>query len=127
MFSDIKVLRRIQLRLLLFLKQISPDIDEVHAHAEDHVHDAEDDGQLHLERVLKYNLVASERPDRVYTQDIGSLQIVTGTLLRQQIQFRIILCISKIDICPPTGSEYVKRFREHVVVDQTAVDGEETH
>lgn len=87
----------------------SHDIDDVHAHAEDHVHDAENDGQLHLERVLKYNLVAGEHPNRVQAHGIRMPYEVTTPASCTRVQLELWVCVhcGLVVRDRPTRSEYV--------------------
>ena len=57
------------------------NVNDAHAHAEDHVHDTEDDRQLHFVRVEEYYLVLGQYPARVHAHGIRRLHLI---LIRRQ-------------------------------------------
>ena len=89
-------------------------VDEGAGEAEQHLQHAQDDGELHLVRVGEGELVRGVMPRGVDTKGVDGARLLTVH----------VLALVALD---PGGSEEIHHVPEDIVIEQSAVDGEEAH
>lgn len=95
-------------------------------HSEHHVDHAQDDGDLHLERIQEDNLVLGNLPTRIDAKRVWSAVIVCGfSRVDQHVLSVHDLIWSKADL--PGRPKDVQALGKDIVVDQPRVDAEHGH
>eukprot|EP00128_Syssomonas_multiformis_P011489 Colp12_sorted_trinity150504_noHs@34485 len=97
------------------------EVEVGQGNTEAHMNDTQDDRHLHLVRVQESELVFSKSPVRVNTERIGASEIFGNELKGRAIRVRGFVGNG------PATSKQIHRLGEHIVVDQTGVDGEKAH
>lgn len=114
----------IQIEVIRFFKNLH-NINGTHEHAEYHMDDAKDDGQLHFVRIQEYNLVLGKHPNWIHTQRIRVLFVI----IFSRVQFHKLINHDCFIVEPyvPTRPEYVYWSWEYVIIDDASVNGKQTH
>ena len=82
--------------------------------AESHLNDTEDQGDLHLYRVDEEDLILSHVPDRVDTDGVDTVWLLSGEFLSMLWQF-------------PARVEQIHAHGSEIIVDEATEDGEDAH
>lgn len=96
-----------------------------HYHTEHHMENAKDNGDFHFVAIVKDDLVAGRNlPNRIHAKRIRRIH---KTRLRIQLQIIVFHHCRRIVFDLPVRTEYVQRFGEDIVVNETGVHRECAH